>query len=349
MEAKRMIDSFKTLGEHLRDFGRGSASPAAGRLTEAAEKASASNPWFTPAMIRNALTNLGEALECRAVDEWLAPYCDKLAEARQPQRIGLVMAGNIPAAGFHDFLCVLVAGHRLTGRLSSSDAFLLPAMAGLLEDIDPAWSGHIILNGEKLSAFDAVIATGSDNTSRYFDYYFGRYPHIIRKNRNGVAILDGHESPADLDGVADDIMLYFGLGCRNISKIFLPPGYHFEGLAGALSRYQDLLNHNKYRNNFDYQRSVLMVNGISFLEPGPVIFRREESIASPVAVVHYDYYSRPEDLGPEITRHSDNIQCVVSACPLPFPSVMPGTSQKPALGDYADGVDTLEFLLSLKG
>ena len=256
------------------------------------------------------------------------------------------MAGNIPAVGFHDFLCVLLAGHQFTGRLSSSDARLIPAMASMLRAEFPGWQDTIAFTDGKLENFDVIIATGSDNTSRYFNYYFGRYPSIIRGNRNSAAILDGHEDEAALEHLADDIMLFFGMGCRSISKVFVPEGYDFTMLIRALQKYAGFINHHKYCNNYEYNKSIFLVSQTPFIDAGCLLLKEDRALASRIAVLNYEYCHSVGEAENAIQQDRESIQCVVSGAALTIAVVKPGEAQYPALWDYADDVDTLDFLLS---
>ena len=256
------------------------------------------------------------------------------------------MAGNIPAVGFHDFLCVLISGHKLNARLSSSDLFLLPALADILTCYLPEWQNNISFTIGKLDHFDAIIATGSNNTSRYFEFYFGKYPHLIRKNRNSIAILDGFENQEVVNKLADDIMLYFGMGCRSVSKIYVPEGYDFSLLIRNLDRYGNYANHHKYRNNYDYCKSIFLVDQIPFIDAGCLLLKEDNAIASRISVLHFEYYKAMNDVLQAIGENLTSIQCVVSNNTLPIQTVLPGEAQNPALWVYADDVDTLDFLLS---
>jgi hypothetical protein len=265
-----------------------------------------------------------------------------------PKKVAVVMAGNIPLVGFYDFMCVLISGNIFIGKLSSQDKFLLPAIAKELTNIEPSVSKYIVFTEERLPAFVAVIATGSNNSSRYFEYYFGKYPHIIRKNRNSIAILNGKESKEDIDFLADDIFLYFGLGCRNVTKIFVPEGYDFTMLKKALRKYKDCLSmHSKYMNNYDYNKSIFLINQIPHTDLGFCLLKEDVSIASPISVLNYEYYINISDVINSISINRDNIQCLVAGKTYTNYTVPFGKSQQPELFDYADGVDTMEFLISL--
>ena len=341
------INSFGVLGDHLRRYHENSTELDILPLAEAARLSFAKNPWFTPDHTRIALNNLGQALNVENLRRWLSKYGDKQECVSIPQRIGVVMAGNIPAVGFHDFLCVLMSGHKLAAKLSSSDDLLLPAMAGILTEYMPVWQSHVSFSSGRLENFDAIIATGSSNTSRYFEFYFGRYPHIIRKNRNSIAVLNGSESQQDLENLADDVMLFFGMGCRSISKLFVPAGYDFLPLIQALSKYNHYADHHKYRNNYDYFKSIFLVNQVPFIDTGSLLLKEDLTMASRIAVLNYEYYINPLEVADSIRNSSESIQCVISNMVLPIKSLSFGDGQKPALWDYADQVDTMEFLLSL--
>jgi hypothetical protein len=302
------------------------------------------NPWFTPENIRKALSGLAYMLSDNKISTWVNMYPEMDFDPAIPKRIGLVMAGNIPLVGFPDLLAVLISGNHAVIKLSASDNRLLPQLLDILYAINPDYRNRITIVADKLKDFDAVIATGSNNTARYFDYYFGKYPNIIRKNRNGVAVITGNETVNELKGLADDIFSFFGLGCRNVSKIYVPEGYKLDNIFEQLYDHHDIINHHKYANNFDYNRTVMMLNKDDILENGFVIFKNSIDIASPLACVFYERYNGIEHLRRDLELRTNEIQCIVSSNDIPF-----GQSQKPELWDYADGVDTLAFLGGLDG
>ena len=257
------------------------------------------------------------------------------------------MAGNVPMAGLHDFICILMSGHRFKGRLSSKDDKLLPALSEILVHIEPELHHHIHLTNDKLKETDAIIATGSNNSGRYFEYYFGRQPNIIRRNRNSAAILTGKESPPDLKRLADDVFLYFGLGCRNVSKLFLPKAYDITSLLRNFEKYSFLGYHNKYANNYDYQKAVYLINRIPHSDTGFLLVRGNESLSSPIGCLHYEYYEDKGTLQELLEEEKDNIQCLVSEY-VHIPGIIKfGATQDPMLWDYADNIDTMEFLIKL--
>jgi hypothetical protein len=259
----------------------------------------------------------------------------------------VVMAGNIPLVGFHDFLCVLISGNCFLGKLSRNDYYLLPTLAQILTSIDSRYKERITFTTDKIQGFDAVIATGSNNTSRYFEYYFGKYPHIIRKNRNSIAILSGHETPEDLAALTMDMFLYFGLGCRNVNKIFVPAGYNFFQLTEACKQFADYINHNNFRNNYDYYKTIFLMNNQSFIDGGFYILQENQLLHNPVSVFHYEYYIVISEVQSFIADNKENLQCIVGNM-AEIPGIIPfGKAQKPHLDDYADNIDTIEFLLKL--
>jgi hypothetical protein len=305
------------------------------------------NPWFTEDNIRFALKSLAESLSDDKLDDWLINYNFK--SEFKPKTVGVVMAGNIPLVGFHDYLSVLISGNYLKAKLSSDDNKLLPLIHQILTLIEPGYKDKVVFTNEQLSDFDAIIATGSNNTARYFEYYFGKYPNIIRKNRNGVAVLSGEETKSDLLGLADDVFLFFGLGCRNVSKIYVPVDYDFNKLLDAFEKYSEIRLHSKYLNNYEYNKSIFLINKIKFIDNGFVILKEDRQLSSPLAVLHYEYFNDLEQLKAEIQSMSNQIQCIVSTISFSIPHNLPfGKAQKPKLQDYADSIDTIDFLLNLK-
>ncbi len=264
-----------------------------------------------------------------------------------PQTIALVLAGNIPLVGFHDILCVFAAGHKARIKLSDKDPYLLPLLLEILKEIDARTADYFDTTTERLTNFDAVIATGSNNSARYFEAYFGKYPHIIRKNRNAVAILRGSETVEELRLLGDDIFQYFGLGCRNVSKLYLPRGYNFNLLLETLHERNEIVLHDKYKNNFDYNFTLLILNKIKYESNGCILMREATEIASPISVVYYEFYDDLNQLTTDLLIKKDEIQLVVAASPLPHLMTFNfGEAQKPSLSDYADGVDTMQFLIN---
>ncbi len=352
MDLQRRIDAFSQLGECLRWFGN-DVPEAVGKndnkyfdkLKTVVEESYLNNGWFIEKNVRNMLFSLGESLEKSSLEKWVSKYYSKFNISHQPKTVAVVMAGNIPVVGFHDFLSVLMSGNRILAKLSSDDDKLLPAIADLLISIEPEFDGFIIFADGKLKDFDAVIATGSGNTSRYFDYYFGKYKNIIRRNRNGVAVLSGSETESDFELLAEDVFMYFGLGCRNISKLFVPEAYDFVPMLDVFSKNEEIRNHHKYFNNYEYNKAIYLVNSRQHLDAGNVLLVEDDAYASPVSVLNFEYYSDIEDLNRKLMLDANSIQCIVSSSKEISNSIGLGQSQQPQLWDYADGIDTLDFLL----
>jgi hypothetical protein len=308
-------------------------------LTQAIEQASVSNPWFTPEFIRLSIQSIcKQMLDPEKLRAWITYY--HLDNNIQPKKTGIVMAGNIPLVGFHDLLSVFLCGHQALIKPSSKDTVLVKYLTAFFHQHAPETSQTIVL-AEKLNEAEAIIATGNNQSAALFESYFSHLPHIIRKNRTSVAVLTGNESKAELDLLADDIHLYFGLGCRNVTKIFVPRVYDFIPLLQAFQRYDYFREHHKYRNNFDYQLSLLILNNRYYMNGGPTILLEEESLFSPISMLHYAHYDDPEKLHVQLSRHPD-LQCIVGSKEVPF-----GSSQTPGLFDYPDGVDILQFLLEI--
>lgn len=350
MDLKERIESFVSLGNFLQNFLNDKEKredPLFELLEDAIVKSGILNAWFTHESIEYALKAWTVSLRKEELEKWLSTYASALNETSPDKKVAVIMAGNIPLVGFHDFLTVLISGNRFTGRLSSDDTELLPALSKILVSLNPGWEGRIRFTQDKLSGFDAVIATGSNNSSNYFNYYFAKYPHIIRKNRNGIAILTGEENEQELSGIADDIFLYYGLGCRNVSKIYFPEGYDVEPLFKAFHRYINYCTHHKWMNNHEYYRSIFLLNQVPALDNGFALLTENKAIASPPSVIYYEYYRDKGELLDQLALKQDEMQVVVCKEEVPFSCCRPGYVQAPQLADYADGVDTLQFLLGL--
>jgi hypothetical protein len=305
------------------------------------------NAWFTGENIARSFSAWSQVLTQENLQEWISAYASPRKE-RSARKVAVIMAGNIPLVGFHDFLCTLVSGHFFAGKLSSDDDVLMPALASVLCGIEPSLSERIHFTSEPIRDIEAVIATGSNNSARYFEYYFSKYPHIIRRNRNGVAVLTGTESTETLHALGLDISSYFGLGCRSVSKVFIPQNTDPEILFKAVEPYAErLLQHNKYMNNYFYQRSLCLLGNTPFRENGFYILQESSAYSSPIPVLYFEYYSDIQELQDRLAAENDQIQCVVTEAFQSTNTVLPGQSQFPALHDYADGIDTLKFLLEL--
>ncbi len=308
-------------------------------LQQVKAQAFLANGWFTPASIDTAIQNICQYfLDEKLLGRWLAAYPQ--VGTHTPRTVGIVAAGNIPLVSFHDWLCGFVSGHRVKMKLSSKDTVLMTHILEKIGNWYPAFAGQTLAS-EMLKDCDAYIATGSNNSARYFEYYFSKFPHIIRRNRTSAALLSGREKQAELDALADDVMTYFGLGCRNVTKVFVPEGYDFEPLLQALQRYDHLMDHHKYKNNYDYNLALLLLNSAAYLTNGSVLLHESASLFSPISVLHYAYYSDGEAQAAELLANED-LQCLVGHGFTPF-----GQAQQPSLTDYADGVDTMAFLEKL--
>jgi hypothetical protein len=303
-----------------------------------------SNAWFTEEEVLKALSSLHKMLNKEDLSKWFSEV--KITDA--PKKIGLILAGNIPMVGFHDVLCVLATGHTALIKLSSSDDKLLPALLSELVKLEPLLEKSIVYT-ERLKDFDAIIATGSNNTSRYFEYYFGKVPNIIRRNRNSVAVLTGEETTAEIALLGHDIFDYFGLGCRNVSKLYIPQDYDIKNFFEPVESFKDIANHFKYNNNYDYNKSIYLVNMAEHFDNGFLLLKEDKSMSSPLAVLYFERYAALSEVEEALTAQIENIQCLVSIADLKIgtPVVDPGQSQNPKLWDYADNVNTIEFLNSL--
>ncbi|MBV5346870.1 acyl-CoA reductase [bacterium] len=310
------------------------------------------NGWYTAENVYFSIQSWAKALTEENLDQWLSAYnlpydWAQDDKTKKPKNIGLILAGNIPLVGFHDFLSVLITGNNVLIKTSSNDQFLLPFLAKYLIAIEPKFSSKITFVEGKLENFDAVIATGSNNTARYFEYYFKDKPSIIRKNRNSVAVLNGEETKEQLVALGEDIFRYFGLGCRNVSKIFVPKGYSFNSFFEAIFEYQDVIHYEKYANNYDYNKAVFLMSNFKLLDNGFLTIKEDSSYASPISSVFYEFYDSIEDLQLRLQTENEQIQCIVSN-DLVENSIAFGQTQKPNLWDYADNVDTISFLLTIK-
>jgi hypothetical protein len=339
MNLSERLDAFGRLRQRLLDLDESAADTLCRRAGQ-------HNGWFTAASVRDALQGVARYLEPQALREWSSAYPIPDAQ-RPPKTVGLVMAGNIPLVGFHDFLCVLLSGHRLRAKLSSQDPFLPKELTRILLEEAPGLSAFVAFE-ERMNGVDAIIATGSDNTARHFNHYFRQVPRIIRRNRSSAAVLTGHETEAELQALGQDICQYFGLGCRSISALLVPEGYDFmpllRVLEGAATACMDL---HKYVNNYEYNKSIMLVNGVHHFDTGGLMLTESKALASPISVVHYRYYRNPMEAEAILSAQQERLQCVVGqegsvAQAIPF-----GQAQCPGVGDYADGIDTMEWLLRL--
>ncbi len=308
-------------------------------------KAYQQNPWFTIEYTKKAIAAWGDQLNTEHLNKWLSVYQDMPQPA--PKNVVVIMAGNIPLVGLHDLLSILVCGHKAIVKLSSDDTVLMKWVIENIINIAPEWADKIEITDERLPKnFDAVIATGSNNTNRYFEYYFKTKPSLLRKARTSVAVLTGNETPEDLHKLGEDIFTYFGLGCRNVSKIYVPEGYDIAHFYEGIADFYEHINHNKYANNYTYHKAILLMNLTKHFDNNFLLLKEDTNIASPLGVMFYEQYTNLDELSKTLENNKDQIQCVVSKISLNN-SVPLGKAQQPELTDYADGVDTVKFLLEI--
>jgi hypothetical protein len=357
LQPESKIKAFSTLGKFLKQFGSISfiEDPLIAEINglfadpfqRAIREAEIYNPWFTREFMLYSFSSLAEMLHEDKLRSWLDQYPELYSLPGQKLKVGIIMAGNIPLVGFHDLLTCCISGHQAVVKMSSKDNKLLPLIYKVLCHCEPGFKDSVNLEDQYFKNIDAVIATGSNNSSRYFKSYFAKYPHIFRKNRNSVAILTGDESADDFKNLADDIFLYFGMGCRNVSKLFLPEDFNIPGMLDNFESYSYLYNHNKYANNYDYHKAIYLVNLVKHFDTGYLLLKEDPGYSSPVGIVFYEYYNSYSTLKARLEADEQMIQCIVSREGLFEKTTGFGKSQRPDLNDYADNVDTLKFLLNL--
>ncbi len=335
---EKRIESFVKLGQYLNSFDI--------EHSDKVKRAIAFNPWFTADFISSAFKGISEMfLTKEALTTWIGDY--QVPVTTSQKTVGIVMAGNIPCVGFHDLLSVLIVGHRAQVKLSEKDSILMSLLITELQDIDNYFTTAIDLV-DRLSGFDAVIATGSDTSSRYFEKYFSFVPHIIRKNRHGVGVIFKDDDKPALQGIAKDIFNYFGLGCRNISKLYLEEGVELSMIFEILEAFSEVRFHNKYKNNFDYNQALFLLNRDEFYSNDFIHLRHEKTISSRIASINYEYFKSKTSLVEELQTNKEAIQCIISNQVFDNINCVPfGKAQSPHLWDYADGVDTIDFLINI--
>lgn len=336
---QKRVEAFAELGRVMRDGAAGVTAGNAGPFAGLIDTLHLSNQWFTPDNVRRAVSAIGNNLTHENLTRWLSAYPETGSE-KEALTAGVVMAGNIPMVGFHDLLCVLITGNRLHARLSTRDELLMKTVIETLISIEPAFETLTVVTTDSLKGFDMVIATGSNNSSRYFEYYFRNIPSIIRRNRNSLAIIEGTETAEELELLGDDIFSYFGLGCRNVSKLYLPEGYDISHLVSHWTSWVRLREHHKYAVNYDHNKAVMIVNREPFTDTGFSLLRNDKSLTPPMAVVNYEFYNDIGNVDRALESQKNLIQCVTGHGRMPF-----GKSQKPDLWDYADNIDTIDFIL----
>lgn len=355
MTIEQRREKLESLGRFLNQFKRSGIEkdenlshndPYFDLLKTKIERAVHHNGWFTLENVLFSLEQWSDALTRENLQKWISRYDFDQVESKT---VGIIMAGNIPLVGFHDFISVLLSGHKVLVKQSSNDKLLLPVITDYLKAIAPEWSEKIEIlpdsadSASKMTNYDAVIATGSNNTARYFEYYFSGKPSIIRKNRNSVAVLTGEESSEELSALAEDIFRYYGLGCRNVSKLYVPKNYDFNAFFEAIYHWNPIINQAKYANNYDYNKAVYLMSQFQLLENGFLILKEDRSLSSPIATLFYERYEDLEAVKKELNSRKEEIQCVVGKNILEQ-EVSFGQTQQPHLWDYADNVDTLAFL-----
>ncbi|MFT5820218.1 MAG: hypothetical protein ACI8ZM_001457 [Crocinitomix sp.] len=308
-------------------------------LVELTKRVKIYNGWFIETEVRNSFTGIGGWLNEKDLTNWVEGYA---INEGKPKSIALIMAGNIPLVGFHDFLAVFLSGNKSVIKLSSDDKHLFPAIIHILSLFDPTITEWVEIKEYKLEGFDGVIATGSDNSANYFHSYFGKYPHVIRKNRTSIAVLNGKETKEELIQLGHDIFTYFGLGCRNVSQVWIPQDFEVNRLYDAFFQFNDIVNHNKYANNYDYNKAVYLMNLQEMLDNGFLLLKEDQQLNSPLGMLHYARYNDVNEVKEFITENKEKIQVVVGQDYVPF-----GKAQNPDLNDFADGVNTLSFLTTL--
>lgn len=333
------IQAFSALGDYITAFNDNRFDNQFNHINEAITKSFHKNGWFDEREVMHAFDYWGKNLTTDNLNNWLKDY---FLDRETAKNVAIIAAGNIPLVGFHDVLCTLLSGHNVLLKCASSDDVLLPLFCSLIKEMEPRFSDRIKIIPFKLEGFDAVIATGSNNSARHFEQYFGKYPSIIRKNRTGIAILDGTETKDELEGLIEDAYRYFGLGCRNITKLFLPEGYDLNKIFEASIPFAYLMENKKFANNYTYHKTLLMMEGRDVLENELLLLVENPSLYSPVSVLNYEYYSDIARLNERVEEELDHIQCVVSRKNTPF-----GRAQHPEIKQYADGIDTMKFLTQL--
>ena len=333
------IDAFARLGEILKNSGNYNDI-----IQQTVARQVIENSWFIPSFIQNALNAIAEMLSAESLEKMQQHYASMPnLDLNKQQQIAVISAGNIPVAAFHDFFSVLVSGNCYMGKLSSHDKQLLPMLAQILIEIEPSFKERISFV-EKVSGFDKIIATGSNNSARYFEYYFGKYPHILRKNRNSLAVLSGNETDEQLLGLYQDTFLYFGLGCRSVSMLFLPEGYDFSRFIEIANQEgKEIAMHNHYLNNIDFQKTMYLMNKVSFIDAGIALLVERRQLNSPIGIIHIQYYNSIEEPKQFIHEEQENIQCVVSEMQEIDNAIPFGKAQYPDIIDFADHIDTITW------
>lgn len=336
---KRLVSGFDGLGKHLKRFTKSPHEDEFNSLNEAIDNAFHKNGWFTRSEVEFALSYWAEALNESTLNEWLGHYT---FITEKPKTVGLILAGNIPLVGFHDVLSTILSGHKAAIKCSSSDEVLIPYFLQWISETTEGFNQHYSIERGLMKNYDAVIATGSNNSARHFEHYFKDVPSIIRRNRTSVAVLTGHERDDELEGLMKDAFQYYGLGCRNVTKIYIPKSFDLNRIFKASMPFAYLSSNKKYFNNVTYHKTLMMMQQRAVLENDLILLVEDTSLFSPVGVLNYEYYDDTNELNSRMEMQLDDIQCVVGHKNIPF-----GEAQNPSLKEYADGVDTMKFLVKL--
>jgi hypothetical protein len=336
---KELVAAFGSLGDYLTSYFEAPTSEEYGALNNAIDRAFHNNGWFTEKEVNAALAYWARELKSSNLEAWLGKYS---FSKNQPKNVGLILAGNIPMVGFHDVLCVILSGHKACIKCSSSDEVLIPFLLDWMSNSTEGLKEHFSIERGLMKNYDAVIATGSNNSARHFEHYFKNVPSIIRRNRTSIAVLTGDESDVELENLMKDAFQYYGLGCRNVTKIYLPNSFDLNRIFKASMPFAYLSSNKKYFNNVTYHKTLMMMQQKAVLENDLILLVEDTSLFSPVGVLNYEYYNDIDELSSQIEMQLDDIQCVVGHKNIPF-----GEAQNPSLKEYADGIDTMKFLVTL--
>jgi len=341
------VQAFLKLKDFLSDFlgerKNNSYNAKYEHLDELIKETYSYNGWFTNEFVKKALQGIVQLLEPSNLKE----FTKEIKEPKTPKTVAVIMAGNVPAVGFHDFMCILLSGNKILIKPSSDDKILITFLAEFLMEVEPLFKDYILFTDGRMNNFDAVIATGSNNSALYFEKYFGKYPHIIRKNRTSIAVLTGNETTEELNLLGNDIFDYYGLGCRNVSKLYVPKGYNFNKFYESIFSFSDIIQNKKYANNHEYNRAIYLLNQEKFLDNNFLILRETNSLHSPIAVLFYEQYENMAEVSEKLKALEGELQCVVSNTSLSIKTISLGKSQTPTVFDFPDNINTLYFLNNL--